>query len=83
MLTRAHRHAKKDLPSYAIPLFLRIVPQAALNSSGLKQDKLQPRLEGVDPKKVGGDKMFVLREDAYVPFTQRDWDDLVGGRARL
>lgn len=66
-----------------MPLFLRVVKQGALNSSGLKQDKLQPRIEGVDPTKVGGDRLFVLRDGQYVPFKQGDWDALVGGRARL
>lgn len=54
-----------------------------MNSSGLKQDKLQPRREGVDPKMVRGDKLFVLKEGRYAPFTQSDWDALSNGKARL
>jgi hypothetical protein len=77
------RHARKDLPHYAIPLFLRIVSQAALNSNGLKQDKVQPRMEGVDPTKVHGDQLFVLNGDNYVPFTASSWNDLTIARARL
>jgi hypothetical protein len=71
------------LPHYAIPLFLRIVSQAALNSNGLKQDKVQPRMEGIDPEKVQGDRLFVLNGDRYVPFSASDWKDLETAKARL
>ena len=77
------RHARRDLPQYAVPLFLRLVSTAALNSNGLKQDKVQPRLEGVDPGKVQGDRLFVLRGDHYVPFTPSDWTNLSTSKARL
>lgn len=82
MLTLS-RHARKDLPHYAIPLFLRIASQAALNSIGLKQDKVQPRSEGVDPTKVHGDRLFVLKGDHYTAFTAFDWNDLATSKARL
>ena len=49
----------------------------------LKQDKVQPRLEGVDPAKVRSDQLYVLRGDRYAPFTKVDWDDLSTARARL
>ncbi|KAK3684637.1 hypothetical protein LTR37_020069 [Vermiconidia calcicola] len=73
----------QDLPQYAVPLFLRIVPHAALNSSGLKQDKVQPRAEGIDPARVQGDQLYVLRGEKYVSFTSKDWSDLSAARARL
>ena len=76
-------HARKDLPSFAVPLFLRIVSEAAMNSTGVKQDKVQPRLEGVDPAKVRGDTLYVLRGDAYELFTGDNWDALATARARL
>ena len=77
------RHAQKDLPNYAVPLFLRIVSKAALNANELKQDKVQPRLQGVDPMKVDGDRLFVLKGTQYVPFTASSWNDLETARARL
>lgn len=77
------RHARRDLPHYAVPLFLRLVAQAALNSNGLKQDKVKPRAEGVDPSRVGSDELYVLRGGRYVEFTSRDWGDFVSGKARL
>jgi hypothetical protein len=80
---RASRHAQRNLPNYAIPLFLRIVKQAALNSSGLKQDKVQPRIEGVDPSKVHDDRLFFLKNGRYQPFIGEDWELLVMAKARL
>ncbi|TKA75845.1 hypothetical protein B0A55_04388 [Friedmanniomyces simplex] len=77
------RHARADLPNFAVPLFLRIVPEAAMNATGVKQDKVQPRLEGVDPAKVRGDPLYVLRGDSYERFTAADWDSLSAARARL
>ena len=77
------RHARRNLPNYAVPLFLRIVEQAALNSNGLKQDKVKPRAEGVDPSRVGTDRLYVLRGGDYVDFTSKDWDDLLREKARL
>lgn len=83
MLPSSLRHARKDLPNFAVPLFLRIVANAALNSTGLKQDKVQPRAEGVDPARVRGDQLYVLRDGRYVEFTARDWGELSAARARL
>ncbi|OQU98678.1 AMP-binding enzyme domain-containing protein [Cladophialophora immunda] len=77
------KHARRDLPGFAVPLFLRIVPTGSLNSMGLKQEKVQPRAEGVDPAKVRGDRLYVLRGDRYVVFSAADWADLATARARL
>lgn len=77
------RHMRRDLPSFAVPLFLRFVSAGALNAMGLKQDKSLPRSEGVDPVKVDTDPLYVLRGDRYVAFAKSDWDDLVATRARL
>lgn len=77
------RHALHDLPAFAVPLFLRIVSEAALNSTGVKQDKVRPRREGIDPSLVGTDRLYVLRKGRYEPFTLTDWEDLVSARAKL
>ena len=50
---------------------------------GLKQEKVRPRSEGVDPANVQSDQLYVLRGDRYIAFTKLDWDDLVATRARL
>lgn len=82
-LTFRPRHARKDLPGFAVPLFLRIVAEAALNATGVKQDKVDPRSEGIDPAKIRGDRLYLLKGDRYVPFIKSDWEDLSVGRARL
>lgn len=66
-----------------MPLFLRIVREAALNSNGLKQDKVQPRLEGVDPARVRGDSLYFLKDGRYHEFTKEDWNNLSMTRAKL
>jgi acyl-CoA synthetase (AMP-forming)/AMP-acid ligase II len=79
-------HARRDLPNYAVPVFLRIVSEPRMNHTH-KQSKTGLRDEGVDPEKVGmsetEDRIYVLRGEQYVKFERRDWEDLVGGRARL
>ena len=50
---------------------------------GLKQEKVQPRLEGVDPTKVGSDRLYVLKGNRYTAFASAEWDDLATARARL
>ena len=50
---------------------------------GLKQEKVQPRLEGVDPTRIGSDRLYVLKGNQYIPFARADWDDLATARARL
>ena len=87
-------HARKQLPGYAVPVFVRVldgeVGRAASHNN--KQDKVALRAEGVDPSKKGSkaaggeeDKIYWLspKSDKYVRFEDRDWRNLVGGTARL
>ena len=54
-----------------------------MNSTGVKQDKVGPRLQGVDPSKVNGDRLYILRGDHYESFVGSDWAALADARARL
>ncbi|KAM3418909.1 hypothetical protein BST61_g4868 [Cercospora zeina] len=83
------RHARKGLPRYAVPIFLRLVEAPSLMHNG-KQSKVAPRKEGVDPDKIaagdsGKDHIVWSKPGAetYVPFTRNDWNELVAGRVRL
>ncbi|RYP09311.1 hypothetical protein DL764_001358 [Monosporascus ibericus] len=77
-------HARKRLPKYAVPLFLRVSEDLGHAVTGTnKQQKHQLRVQGVDPSRVGGDRLFWLKEGTYVPFRQRDWDGLNAGKAKL
>ncbi|KAL2758889.1 hypothetical protein ACRALDRAFT_1075272 [Sodiomyces alcalophilus JCM 7366] len=85
---------RSKLPSYAVPLFLRVRDGGvgAMSTDNHKHSKVPLREEGVDPRlrgtKVKGgerDRFFWLPAGAseYVPFTESDWDGLGQARARL
>ena len=83
-------HARKGLPKYAVPVFLRLVrEQSPMHNN--KQNKVPLRKEGVDPKRVAegeAGKQDVLMwlppgGDRYVPFQESDWKGIEGGKARL
>lgn len=77
-------HVKKGLPKYALPLFLRVVPEGGLQTTGTnKQQKHSLRSEGVDPAKTGEDEVFWLRNGSYVKFGVADWKELNGGNVKL
>jgi acyl-CoA synthetase (AMP-forming)/AMP-acid ligase II len=76
------RHMQKDLPRYAIPVFLRLVKEPSLNNTH-KQSKTQIREEGVDPNKTGDDPLYILLDNSYVPYTRQNWDLLRAGKLKL
>lgn len=77
-------HVRKELPKYALPLFLRVPKGHAMQTTGTnKQQKHHLRQDGVDPQKTGDDAVFWLKNGTYVRFTSRDWSELNGGRVKL
>ncbi|KAF2483763.1 fatty-acyl-CoA synthase [Neohortaea acidophila] len=85
------RYARKQLPGYAVPVFLRVVKRSS-HIHNHKQNKVGLRKEGVDPgllgteEKEGMDDGFLWRQpgqEGYVPFRKRDWEGLVHGKVRL
>lgn len=84
------KHARKGLPRYAVPLFLRIVEHSTLMHNN-KQNKVELRKEGVDLKKIAhgkagkDDAILWLGPgmDTYQPFSEKDWNEIVGGKVRL
>ena len=84
------KHARANLPRYAVPVFLRLVEEMTPIHNN-KQNKVPLRKEGVDPdaitKGTVGSNDTILwcppRETGYVPFERKDWESLQGGRARL
>ncbi|KAM7216394.1 fatty acid transporter protein [Rhypophila decipiens] len=84
MLKGLADHALAILPRYAVPLFLRLRKEVGLHNTGTnKQQKHVLRSESVDPNKVGGDTLFWLKDGTYVPFGEREWNELEGGRVKL
>jgi acyl-CoA synthetase (AMP-forming)/AMP-acid ligase II len=78
-------HARKQLPKYAVPLFLRMVKGELEITGTVKQTKVQLRNEGVDPEMVGEDEVMWLPGSGkgYEPFGKKEWQALVGGQAKL
>lgn len=75
------------LPRYAVPLFLRVVDQVgggAQTTGTNKQQKHVLREAGVKPGALqDGSVLYWLKKGAYVPFREKDWRELEGGRVRL
>jgi acyl-CoA synthetase (AMP-forming)/AMP-acid ligase II len=78
-------HARSVLPSYAVPLFLRVTP--ALEYTGtLKIQKGRLKREGIDPDLMTGeDKMYWLppTSDRYLPFGRKEWEQIQNKSVRL
>ncbi|MCJ1311101.1 hypothetical protein MMC25_004771 [Agyrium rufum] len=70
------------LPRYAVPLFVRVGKEVTATGNN-KQQKHVLRNEGADPGKMGKDRIFWLRDGAYVPFTSKDWTTIQEGYIRL
>ncbi|KAK3352160.1 hypothetical protein B0H65DRAFT_547133 [Neurospora tetraspora] len=80
------KHARKTLPKYAVPLFLRVMKEVGGQTTGtMKQQKHVLRQQGVDPGRVGkeGDRLYWLEEGSYVEFGEKEWRELQGGRVKL
>ena len=67
------------LPSYAVPVFIRVQPEADTTGT-FKYRKVELVAEGFDPDKVT-DPLWMLdpEEARYVPMTQGRYDRLVSG----
>ena len=77
-------HAKKQLPRYAVPLFLRLLKEVEVTGT-LKHQKVALRSQGVDPDQLGADEVFWLEPGAerYTKFTHKEWERVVNGTAKL
>ncbi|KAK1982087.1 AMP-binding enzyme [Colletotrichum cereale] len=80
-------YARARLPSYAVPIFIRLLNEGTASHNN-KQNKTPLKKEGVEPGKVqGGDQILWIdkhgKGNTYVPFTQDDWNNLGIGRAKL
>jgi len=77
-------HARKSLPKYAVPIFIRIVPTMEQTGT-VKQLKVQLRNEGIEHAKTGADPLYWLppKSDRYVPFSPEDYQAIVAGKVKL
>jgi acyl-CoA synthetase (AMP-forming)/AMP-acid ligase II len=80
-------HVRRELPRYAQPLFLRLVPNGAGQATGtFKQQKYILRKAGVRPNAENDRDMgpvYWLVGDEYVPFRDSDWQGIQGGKVKL
>lgn len=77
-------HVAKELPRYALPIFLRVMPRVGYQMTGTnKQQKTALQKEGVFLPEGADSVVYWLRGDSYVPFTKSDWDEMNGGRVKL
>ncbi|PQE24423.1 AMP-dependent synthetase ligase protein [Rutstroemia sp. NJR-2017a BBW] len=81
------KHARKHLPKYAVPIFLRLVKEMTPIHNN-KQNKVPLKEEGVDHEKIKkDDKLLWIEErgkgNTYVEFHRDHWADLELGKARL
>jgi fatty-acyl-CoA synthase len=77
---RFYEHVMNRLPPYAAPLFVRLLPEAAMTVT-FKLRKVDLQNDGFDPGKVN-DLLFV-RDDkrrSYEPITAEVYAELVAGR---
>ncbi|CAK4032291.1 Isopenicillin N epimerase component 1 [Lecanosticta acicola] len=82
-------HCRKELPKYAVPVFLRIVERSS-HTHNSKQNKVGLRKEGVDFDLLGkfekggeADVLLWLKDGRYAEYERGDWESIKGGRARL
>ncbi|OLN96932.1 Fatty acid transporter protein [Colletotrichum chlorophyti] len=84
LLRSIAQHVKQSLPRFALPIFLRVMPPEAMQTTGTnKQQKHGLRAQGVKPGEEKAGVIYWLKNDTYVPFSQQDWDELNGGRLKL
>ncbi|PHH59191.1 hypothetical protein CDD81_3659 [Ophiocordyceps australis] len=79
-------HVRANLPRYAQPQFLRVMPQmgdAAQTTGTNKQQKQHLRAAGVRPDSGVPGSLYWLQGDSYVPFAEDDWRALQAGRVKL
>jgi len=77
------KHVQEELPPYAVPIFLRIVPKVAVTAT-FKHQKVALRKDGCDVTKIKDD-MFWLnpKTKVYEPFTAKEYHHIVTKQSRL
>ncbi|KAF4448897.1 hypothetical protein F53441_7759 [Fusarium austroafricanum] len=79
-------HVRHELPKFARPLFLRIASELGGGqiTGTMKQQKHTLREAGVDPNADKGlGEIYWLKGESYVPFAEKDWNEMQGGKVKL
>lgn len=72
----------KALPSYARPIFLRIVKELEMTST-FKLKKINLQQEGFDPNKIQDKVYFRSGNKEYVEVTPELYQKIISGSAKL
>ena len=80
-LQRFYTHASSSLPSYSVPVFLRILPQMQITGT-FKHQKVQMRNDGIDPVKVS-DQIYYLEKGVYKLMDMAAYQKITSVGARL
>ena len=72
----------KALPSYARPIFLRIVKELEMTST-FKLKKINLQKEGFDPNKIQDKVYFRSGSKEYVEVTPELYQEIISGTAKL
>lgn len=72
-----------ELPAYARPLFVRLVPEMDVTGT-LKQRKIELQRQGYDPHTIS-DPLYVRDDEAqaYVPLTEEAYRQIISGERKL
>ena len=79
-----YQHLKRELPGYAVPVFLRV--KAAMETTGtFKYQKAGLKKEGFDPSQCSGEAVYVLLPGttAYAPLDDAMFADILAGKFRF
>ncbi|KAI9260767.1 hypothetical protein BDA99DRAFT_513160 [Phascolomyces articulosus] len=77
-----YHHLAERLPRYAVPIFLRF--SESLNTTQtFKQQKVRLRNEGIDKVPENEQPIYWLKDKTYVPFTAKDYAQVVAGKHKL
>ena len=79
-------HLRSKLPSYAVPVFVRLLDESVAMTTGnhkyikgpLQREGVDPDLRGIHVKGGQGDRVFWLKpgSSSFTEFTSRDWLNL-------
>jgi citronellyl-CoA synthetase len=83
-LAALHAHLARELPAYALPLFLRESADIATTAT-FKPQKAALKKAGFDPAQVAPDKLYVLLPESagYVPLTAKIHQRILAGEYRF
>ncbi|CAH1391128.1 unnamed protein product [Nezara viridula] len=72
---------KTSLPSYAIPLFIRLIPEVAITGT-FKLKKTDLVKDGFNPSTIK-DPLFFRNGSTYVPLTKELYEQIISGKIRV